>query len=95
MNSTLGGRSSQFIREETRMRSGQYRRRIKTDSHDEYSHTLYIRIPEPDADTSRFATILYVWLALLIAAALIGYSLQALRISPSITPKNHVRQAPI
>ena len=77
------------------MRSGLHRRQINSDSHVEYSHAIHTSIPEPAANTSRFATILYVWLALLIAAALIGYSLQSLRISPGITPKNHVRQAPI
>jgi hypothetical protein len=79
------------------MRSNQHRRRINHDNH-EYSHSSYTSIPEPDLEdttTSRFATVLSIWLALLIAAALIGYSLQSLHSNPSNTPKQNVRQAPI
>jgi hypothetical protein len=86
------------------MRSDQHRRRIKNDRGDDYrgddfSHTTYTSIPDQDMATmeaSRFATVLYVWLALLIAAALIGYSLRSFHTTPSNnTPKPNVRQAPI
>jgi hypothetical protein len=89
---------SQIIREGTRMRSDQHRRRIKNDRDDGYSHTAYTTIPDhdmTDAETSRIATTLYIWFALLIAAALIGYSLRSVRNNPSETPKPNVQQAPI
>jgi hypothetical protein len=80
------------------MRSDQHRCLIKNDRDDGYSHTTYTSIPDHDmteAETSRFATILYIWLALLIAAALIGYSLRSVRNNPELTPKQNVWQAPI
>jgi hypothetical protein len=63
-----------------------------------YSHAVDTSIPNhamTDTTRSRFASILYVWLALLIAAALIGYSLRSVRTDSSDTPKQNVQQAPI
>lgn len=80
------------------MRSDQHQWRIKNDRCDDYSHAAYTSIPDHDmTDTtrSRFATILYVWLALLIAAALIGYSLRSIHTDPSDKPRQNVQQAPI
>ena len=80
------------------MRSDQHRRRIKNDRCDDYSHATYTSIPDhdmTDTTSSRVATILCVWLILLIAVALIGYSFGSVRTDPSITPKPGVWQAPI
>jgi hypothetical protein len=89
----------QVIREGTRMRSDQHRRQIKNDRDDGYSHMAYTNLPDhdmTDVETSRVATVLYIWLALLIAAALIGFSLKTLPLNPSNTvPKQNVQQAPI
>ena len=80
------------------MRSDHHRRQIKNDRHDDYSHSMYTSIPEPDANTSRITVFVYGWLALLIAAALIGYSLFSLPTDPSDNnpdEKPKVYQAPI
>jgi hypothetical protein len=98
MDGTPSSPLDQIIREGTRMRSDQHRCRIKNDWDDGYSHTTYTSIPDHDmteAETSRFVTILYIWLALLIAAALIGYSLRSVRNNPSETPNPNLQQAPI
>ena len=81
------------------MQSDQHRWRIKNDRDNGYSHMSYTSIPDhdmTDAETSRVGTVLYIWLALLIAAALIGFSLKTLPTNPSNTvPRQNVQQAPI
>jgi hypothetical protein len=64
---------------------------------DPCSHELDTGIPD-NSDTSRFAIIVYIWLALMIASALIGHSLFLLptdssKGNPDEKPK--IRQAPI